>query len=123
MSEKKIFTRRKNNRMNPTVDESFTASTQVISQDTNNDQEHRVRDNKKFDIVKITYTQIYQLLLSMLANNKFALEEVLKFAKILFAEGVRTPEIAKLIIRKINKEKSKEITENVITEKQPERSR
>lgn len=97
MNQKKIFVR-KNKRDDAAAQEkSSQKNTSPLSgsSDDINDEETNIPAKQKLSPGKITYAQLCTLLLSMMQNNQFQLDSVLKFARIMFEEGLRAPEIMK----------------------------
>ncbi len=133
MNKKKIFTRKKidlklqEEKLNviPNVhieNEPMGASYTSITEDTGDEDDASNYMQNLPKISRITYEKIYQFLLSLLRGDKFSLNEALRLAKIMFQEGVRTPEM-KHLITKVKKKGVQKYLGFEKIEKQSQRSK
>ncbi len=115
MKKGKIFVRDDNIDKNSKEDSKFDIERDPFQDKDNESDDDEIHYKSNiFNPYNSNYEEIYQFLLSLLKGNEFTLTEVLKLAKVMFKEGVRTPEMASAIL----KNKKKEINVQNISTKQ-----
>ncbi len=121
MKAKKIFVKTKTTvNSDEQRDSNISASNQVILEDSNDDSD---KDRKSLNTktLKVTYQEIYQYLLSILGTDK-AVSEMIKWGKVMLAEGVKAIQVGRMIL---NKPKKKPLVHGVsdTVDKASDRSR
>lgn len=98
MNKGKIFTNNKQSGNNKPIsqnDNNKLIKQPIVHEDT--DDEENDTKERKHPIYDATYEEIYNFLSSILSNNKHDLKEVLKLARSMVKEGVRTSDLKSLV--------------------------